>query len=175
MNKKEGIILDSPRLTIIPLTHSQLIKYLKTDNSLENELQLAPLSRIISPELIEPLQNKILPAVADSSNNFLFYTLWTMINKQERVLVGDLCFKGPPNEEGDIEIGYGTYPSFQQQGYITEVIGALIRWASVQPEVNAITAETNKTNIASIRALEKNNFQQFKTTEAMIWWRLRVK
>src|SRR6188474_1572284 len=111
-------MIETFRLIMIPLTYGQLLKYIHCDNSLEEELQLNPTERVMSPELIEAFEQTILPAVSDPSRNYLFSTLWTAIDKQEQCMIGDLCFVGEPNEAGEVEIGYGTYPQFQGHGYM---------------------------------------------------------
>ena len=90
-------------------------------------------------------------------------------------MVADLCFKGGPNAKGEIEIGYGTYPPFTGKGYMTDAIQVLVNWAFEQPGVKTILAETESTNTASHRTLEKNNFSPFKVKGEMIWWRLNKK
>jgi len=102
-------MIETKRLILKPLTHPQLLKYLKLDNSLEMDLNLKTTSRAISAELREALEQTILPNVADTNKNYLFSTLWTVISKEENKMVGDLCFIGEPNTDGEIEIGYGTY------------------------------------------------------------------
>ena len=102
-------MIETERLILKPLTYGQLKKYIRPDNSLETELKLNVTSRTISPELKEALEQTILPNVADTGKNYLFSTLWTVISKEENKMVGDLCFVGEPNTEGEVEIGYGTY------------------------------------------------------------------
>jgi RimJ/RimL family protein N-acetyltransferase len=123
-------------------------------------------------ELKEALEQLILPQVADSGDNILFSTLWTIIDKQKKLMVGDLCFKGTPNVQGEIEIGYGTYKDFQGKGFMTEAIKAISHWALSQAEVETILAETGKENITSHKTLSRNNFKAYKNVENMIWWRL---
>ena len=60
---------------------------------------------------------------------YLFSTLWTIILKEENKMVGDLCFVGEPDAEGEIEIGYGTYDEFRKRGYMTEAVNGMINWA----------------------------------------------
>jgi [ribosomal protein S5]-alanine N-acetyltransferase len=85
--------------------------------------------------------------------------------------VDNLCFKGEPNERGEVEIGYGTYPDFQNRGIMSEAIAALTEWAFGQEKVRTILAETEKSNAASARTLEKNNFRPFYEIADRIWWR----
>jgi RimJ/RimL family protein N-acetyltransferase len=168
-------MIETERLIIKPLTYNQLEKYILNDNSLEEELNLKETSRSISPELKEALEQTILPNVADTSKNYLYSTLWTLISKKENKMVGDLCFVGAPNADGEIEIGYGTYDIFTGLGFMTEAVGGMISWAKKQPEIHAIIADTEKQNTASFRVLEKNDFVKTGENETLLKWRLSVK
>lgn len=165
-------MINTKRLKIIPLTFNQLIKYAKCNNSLEKELNLNPSSRIISDELKEALENTIIPNVADKTKNYLFSTLWTAISIAENSMVGDLCIIGEPNELGEIEIGYGTYDEYQGRGYMTEIVGGIIEWAKSQSLVKSIVASTMKSNSASFKVLEKNNFIKIGETPLLFNWKL---
>ena len=74
------------------------------------------------------------------------------------ILCGSIGFKGPPDKQGIVEIGYSVLPEFQGQGLATEMVTAIVQWARQQPRVRRIEAEANIDNKASIRVLEKNNF-----------------
>jgi RimJ/RimL family protein N-acetyltransferase len=165
-------MIETERLLLKPLTYEQLVKYIQCDNSLEAELNLNETSRTISVELKEAFEQTILPNVADKSKNYLYSTLWTAILKTENKMVADLCIVGEPNAEGAIEIGYGTYDEFQGRGYMTEVVGGIIEWAKTQPMVRSVTAATDKTNVASFKVLQKNNFQKAGETDTLYNWQL---
>lgn len=167
-------MIETRRLILKPLTYGQLVKYAKCDNSLEEELNLNKTSRTISPDLKEALEQTILPNVADKNKNYLYSTLWTAISKTENKMVGDLCIVGEPNAHGEIEIGYGTYDEFQNKGFMTEMVSGIIEWAKTQPEVNSIIASTEKTNKASFKVLEKNDFLKFGETETSFNWQLKL-
>ena len=164
-------MIETERLILKPLTYEQLLKYTKCDNSLEVELNLKETSRTISPELKDAFEQTILPNVADKSKNYLYSTLWTGISKAENKMIGDLCIVGEPNEEGEIEIGYGTYDEFQGKGFMTEIVGGIIEWTKTQQVVKSIIASTDKTNIASFKVLEKNNFIKIGETETLLNWK----
>lgn len=168
-------MLETTRLLIKPLTYSQLVKYARADYSLEEELGINPSTHVISAELREALDKTILPNTADSSRNYLFSTLWTLISKTDNLMVGDLCFMGEPGTEGVVEVGYGTYEDFQKLGYMTEAIGAIIEWAKQQPEIKAIIASTEMTNKASYSVLLKNGFNKSVESGSLINWRLQLK
>ena len=98
-------MIETERIILRPLTYDQLVKYIKCDNSLEEELNLNETSRTISPELKEAFEQTILPNVADKTKDYLYSTLWTAISKDANKMVGDLCIVGEPNADGEIEIG----------------------------------------------------------------------
>jgi ribosomal-protein-alanine N-acetyltransferase len=171
MEYSGSLVLETERLLIRPLSYNQLREYTELNNRLEQSLGLNSFTRTLPDELKEALEQVILPQVA-ASDNHLYATLWTIIDKERKLMVGDLCFKGAPNAQGEVEIGYGTYDSFQGRGFMTEAIGAIAQWALKQPEVRAILAETDINNISSHRTLSKNSFKVYKKVENMIWWRL---
>lgn len=168
-------MIETERLIIKPLTYDQLVKYIKADNSLEVELNLNETSRTISPELKEAFEQTILPNVADTTKDYLYSTLWTVISKEANKMVGDICIVGEPNENGEIEIGYGTYDEFQKKGFMTEAVEGMISWAKSQPKILSIIASTEKENIASFTILLKNNFIKIGKTETLFNWKLQIK
>lgn len=168
-------MIETDRLTLIPLTFNQVTKYIKNDNSLEKELSLNVSSRDISAELKEALEQIILPDAADTNKNYLYSTLWIVILRADNNIVGDLCIFGEPNEEGEIKIGYGTHEEFRMKGYMTEAVGGIIRCAGSQPEVNSIIASTEITNIASCKVLENNKFIKVDETETEFNWRFKLR
>jgi [ribosomal protein S5]-alanine N-acetyltransferase len=164
--------LQTNRLNIIPLTKEQLVCYTLTDYSLENSLNVKPILRIVPSFLADVINNKIIPAVIDAGKDALYSTFWTIIDSQENVMVADLCFKGQPNENGEIEIGYGTYPAFEGKGFMTEAVGAMLLWAFAQPNIRVVIAQTAPSNIASQKILQKNNFVKYGETLENILWRV---
>src|SRR3954465_15883377 len=139
--------IKTERLILKPLSYSMLLKYVYDMNRLETELCVNS-SRIILPdELKKALQETIIPNSRKYSVHSVFSTLWIIIDRKRNQIVGDFCFKGPPGESGEVEIGYGTYPRFMRKGIMTEAIQSVSRWALQQPGITAILAETDKDNV----------------------------
>lgn len=164
--------INTKRLKIKPLNETQMRKYILDDFSLEDELNLKYNSRSVSERIKKNIETKIIPSLIDKTKNSLYNTFWTVINVEKNTLVADICFKGEPNENGEIEIGYGTYEEFQGNGFMTEAIYGLINWAFNQEKIKAILAETDPKNIASIIILEKNKFVKINETSENISWKL---
>ena len=104
-----------------------------------------------------PLFLSWLEAAPDRAGWFGWYALARMDGGVAPLLVAGGGFLGPP-EDGTVHIGYSVLPQFQQQGYATELVGGLVRWAFAQPGVSRIAAETEWANPASVRVLEKSGF-----------------
>jgi ribosomal-protein-alanine N-acetyltransferase len=165
-------MISSKRLILKPLTHDQLIKYIQNDGALETELGINPSPRVISPALAEALTETVLPNVADEGKNHLFSTLWAIILKEENKMIGDVCFVGEPDEEGEIEIGYGMYEEYRGNGYMTEAVACILAWAQKQDGVKSVFAQTAKDNAASFSILVTNNFERVGEDEQLFNWRL---
>lgn len=77
-----------------------------------------------------------------------------------RMLIGSGGFKGPPDENGTVEIGYSLLPPYRKRGYTTEAVEALVTWAFGHPEVVRVIAEALPGNTASVRILQKVGFSE---------------
>ena len=100
----------------------------------------ALLARTTDPELIQPYTDMLDLSLAHPEQ-WVWYTAWGLYQNDSGDWVGDLCFKGLP-ENGQPEIGYGLLPEYEHQGYATEAVRAACRWAFEQPGVTAVEAET---------------------------------
>lgn len=141
----------------------------------EKEFNLLPTKKNISAELKEALEQTILPNVFDKDKDYLYHTFWTIISKPDNRMVGDICFVGEPDPNGEIEIGYGTYQEFRNRGFMTEAVSRIVTWAKAQPKVKSIFAATTKENIASYSILEKNGFVHIGEVDDMLSWKIELK
>jgi ribosomal-protein-alanine N-acetyltransferase len=169
---KFSLILETDRLKIVPLTYQQLIIYLKAKDVFETEFALAVTGRIISEDVKDMVESFTLPKMKRAGqDNYLYFTFWVAINKLTNTIVAELGFKGPPDRNGDVEIGYGTMPGHRGSGYMTEAVSAMLVWALSREGVRGVLAEVDETNLASLRVVEKNGFKQFDKRGKMTWWR----
>jgi RimJ/RimL family protein N-acetyltransferase len=83
--------------------------------------------------------------------------------QRDQTLVGNGGFKGKPNDEGWVEIGYEIAPGYRNQGLATEFAMALIDFALASPNVTGICAHTLAEENASCAVLRKCGFE--KTAE----------
>ncbi len=116
----------------------------------------ALLARTTDPELIQPYTDMLDLSLAHPEQ-WVWYTAWGLYQNDSGDWVGDLCFKGLP-ENGQPEIGYGLLPEYEHQGYATEAVRAACRWAFEQPGVTAVEAETAPDHAASQAVLHRVGF-----------------
>ncbi|WP_410990866.1 GNAT family N-acetyltransferase [Bacillus cereus] len=95
-----------------------------------------------------------------------------VLRKEDDSVLGDIGFKGKPNENQTVEIGYGFIEKYWNQGYATEAVKELIDWAFKTGEVETIIAETLLDNYSSMRVLEKLHMKRVNATEMMINWKI---
>lgn len=100
----------------------------------------------------------------------LLWGSWLVISQADGNIIGDIGFKGRPSANKDVEIGYGLLERYQNNGYATEAVGALVDWALSRPDVATVFAETTVTNRASIRVLEKIGFQKTNESDRSLHW-----
>ena len=102
----------------------------------------------------------------------LSWGAWYVLRKEDDIVLGDIGFKGKPNENQTVEIGYGFIEKYWNQGYATEAVRELIDWAFKTGEVETIIAETLLDNYSSMRVLEKLHMKRVNATETMINWKI---
>lgn len=101
-----------------------------------------------------------LPFFYDSfKENGNYWGSFFIIHKADRRLLGTCGFKGAPDDEGSIEIGYEIEASYRLQGLATETAQGLIDFALQHEEVKKIIAHTLAQENPSVSILKKLGFQ----------------
>lgn len=107
---------------------------------------------------------------------------WTYfpIHKQDNTLIGTCGYKGPPDEQGEVEIGYEIAEPYRNKGLATELAKGLMDNAFRLNGVTSFLAYTLGELNASTRVLTKCGFQKTDVIEdeeeGTIWkWELKRK
>jgi RimJ/RimL family protein N-acetyltransferase len=96
-----------------------------------------------------------------------------LVERTTGVVVGMASFKGPPDDQGVVEIAYGIAPAHRGRGFATEAANALVAFASVDPRVRRIRAHTLPERSASASVLTKAGFELLGPVEdpedGLVW------
>jgi [ribosomal protein S5]-alanine N-acetyltransferase len=165
-------IIYTPRMRLISLTQDQLRECLLAGPDLHVLLGVPLAEGVVSNPAMRAMRVKIDKMMVTLPEDHLWLTYWLLVERSSHVGIGMAGFKGVPGKDGKTEIGYGLAPLYQRQGYMTEAVRALAKWALEQPVCNVVTAETLAENIPSHRVLEKTGFHVVRKTQAELFWEI---
>ena len=97
---------------------------------------------------------------------------WFVTLADNNQVIGDIGFKGKPDKQGIVEVGFGIIPEMHNKGIATESVRAIIGWALSSIKVKKIVAECLIDNIPSIKVLEKLGMTRTGMENGMINWEL---
>jgi ribosomal-protein-alanine N-acetyltransferase len=164
--------LNTLRLELIPLSRKQLILYLERNDGLIEGVGLVTRD-ILSNNLCKAISMKVEKMAGIDAKDHPWITYWLINHKENQFGIGMLGFKGVPDSQGQVEIGYGIDPAYENQGYTTEAVIRLVKWAFRDHRCTRIIAPgTKKDNPASNRILEKAGMKIYNETDQSYSWAL---
>lgn len=84
---------------------------------------------------------------------------WGISVKGKTKLIGSICLWNFVAETKKAEVGYDLNPEFQNLGFMSEALKAILEYGFKSLQLNTIEAFTHFKNENSIKLLEKNNFE----------------
>ena len=164
------MVVNTDRLELYALNTQQMRLWLYDIPALEKELNCS-----YKAEAIEGFFRKIVEGQAvlteEHASEYYWHSFWFLIRKSDRVVVGSADFKAGPNENGEVEIGYGLGKEFEGSGYMTEAVAAMSAWAKAQDRVSHVIAETDLDNVPSQNILKRCGFAETRRGES-VWWKV---
>jgi len=166
--------LHTERLELMALSSRQLRLYRDSPEQLEVELGF-PVSRAVVTQRVRRAIGKKLARMEQVEEaRHLWFTYWLMVIAKGPFGAGLLGFKGAPDAQGQVEVGYGIDPAYQRQGYTTEAVKRMIQWAFADQACSSIVAlGVDRANIASQRVLHKVGMSLYEKAEECLSYRLR--
>jgi len=152
--------IETERLRLVPATDAHVEAEIGDLARFFEFLGVEPTSEWPSDDLAEVLPLFLEQLVDDETN--VGWVSWYFVDRASSPsrLVGGGGFKGQPDDEGTVEIGYETVPSRRRLGIATEAVGALVTWAFEDDRVRRVIAETRRDNEASIGVLRRLGFRE---------------
>jgi GNAT superfamily N-acetyltransferase len=166
------IKLESERLTLLAFSPAQLKAYLHHPAILSEELGIRLLGSTNSPDVARAIGlklEKMKPVLEDEQ---AWITYWLIIPHVNPAGAGLIGFKGIPNEHGEVVIGYGIDPDYQNKGYMTDAVRLLAGWAFRDNHCKVIIAEILKSNHASIRVQQKAGARLVNQNDKEVFYHL---
>lgn len=153
-------VLETPRLFV----HAGTITLAQAELNDTNEL-----ARLLNADLVcwpPPLNDadsmKYFADFIERHPHGVGWGAWYIVRRatpeSSSILIGNGGFKGMPDEQGTVEVGYSIIEQFQRQGYATEAVNALLKWAFSHQEVRRVIAHTLPDLTPSQKVLEKCGF-----------------
>ena len=162
--------INTERLEVIPLNCQQLRLWVEDIEKLEKELNCKYKAEPMEGFFLDIVKEQ-LKITDEDRENYLWHSFWFIVRKEDRTVIGSIDFKDIPNENGEVEIGYGLGKEFEHNGYMTETVRALSNWALEQSKVKNIIAETDINGYASQNILKRCGFKEYKRKDTS-WWKL---
>lgn len=163
------MIIETERLYLIPLTADQLRLWIVDISALEKDLNCSYRAEPMNDVFLAIVKAQ-LGVTENDVENYLFHSFWFIMRKADRVIVGTADFKGIPNKDHDVEIGYGLGIDYEHNGYMTEAVQGMSDWAKAQDKIHHVIAETEINNPKSHNVLKRCGFVQYRQ-DTTLWWR----
>jgi ribosomal-protein-alanine N-acetyltransferase len=88
------------------------------------------------------------------------YNRWAIIRKSDARTIGTCGYHKWQKRHNRAEIGYDLQPAARNQGFMAEALTVVLQFGFEQMDLNRIEALIYPSNLASIRLLEKLQFQK---------------
>jgi len=164
--------ISTTRLELIPLTQQQLEMCLSDLSAFEMQMGLTITRNFFTERVRRAIRMKVEKMRNVDESQHVWFTYWLIIIQGENIGAGMLGFKGHPNDDGSTEIGYGISPKYQNKGYMTEAVRALVDWAFSHEYCKVITA-TEVENPASKHLLKKMGARLISKSTTTTSWEIR--
>lgn len=113
------------------------------------------------PELYDADATRWTLARVEESGDPAWYMRYIVLRGDDGArgtLVGVCGYKGPPDDTGMVELGYGVLPAYRRRGFAAEAVRGLLANAFDDPRVTRVAAETLPALEASIGVLRTCGF-----------------
>lgn len=153
----------SQRLLLKPLNKKELELYIDSREGFERDKNLKVSGVTLNEDCCEELREIISsnPSVWACSDGYLLNTLWLLIDRELKSIIGQFWFNGKPNTNGEVEMFFSIEKAYRKQGYSIESVSKLIEWAKEHKPFRVLSVEVSDHNNAALASLKKLGFKKF--------------
>jgi RimJ/RimL family protein N-acetyltransferase len=152
--------IESAHLQLLPYSPAQLLALIDSVAAFESQTGLRTAEGLREFYVSGEISADWLDRLRTAKEADPWVHGFAVVERESQTIIGSAGFKGPPDGDGRVEIGYGIVPDYQGRGYATEAAAALVAFALADNQVKLIRAHTLPTPNASTRVLEKCGFRR---------------
>jgi ribosomal-protein-alanine N-acetyltransferase len=147
-------MIETERLQLIACNKMHFGALLESEQALADLLGAEQAENwLVFPETLDFIPQAV--RMLESNPQILRWGMQIFLKKDENKIIGNGGFKGVPDAEGMVEIGYAISPSYENQGLATEAARAMIDYAFSWSNVRMVDAHTLAEENASGKILQK--------------------
>jgi RimJ/RimL family protein N-acetyltransferase len=165
--------LHTAHLTLQPYLPSQLLALIDGVPQFEEQMGMRSGDGLRDMFVSDEVSAHWLALLRVSSSADPWVFGFSVIHDDDRRVIGAASFKGPPDEDGVVEIAYGIVAGYRGRGYATEAASALVGFARERVDVRTIRAHTLPHPNASTHVLTKCGFHHLGEVEdpddGLVW------
>lgn len=168
--------LETKRLRAIAL-EEKLLELSVSPPALERALGLPESGFDIPPELAAEMRAGVdaaLGLMRARPLDWMWITTWQVVHKEEQRIIGAIQFNGPPDDTGQVQIGFLIQGLYQGEGFMSELLPAVTHWVLSQPAVRVLAAQTATDNAPAQKVLSRAGFHRAAEDAHSIWWAAAV-
>ena len=158
--------IQTQRLLLFPFTQQGLALFNKDIAAFEKAYNVAYHGEELD-NLLKSFLKKLEKEIEDDPQNYLFFTEFLIMRKEDRKVIGSIDYKYVP-KEGVTEVGYGLNPAYTGQGYMTEALLAFLEFGK-KLGIRTVRADTLVENVKSQNVLKRCGFRYLYQKENL-WW-----
>lgn len=162
--------LVTERLILMPITLSITNSLLEKNNCAIKELGYNIHHKWPTDDTMDILP--IIKETLEKDKEPSGFETWMIIKRENNMVIGDIGFHGKPDENGEVEVGYGLVIDERNKGYGFEALNAILNWALSINVVNVIKAECLNTNIPSKKILKKAGMVEINKDDTLTYFEL---
>ncbi|WP_150275456.1 GNAT family N-acetyltransferase [Paenibacillus tepidiphilus] len=164
--------IETDRLLIIPITYSMANSILHSDYKAFDNMGVHLSGKWPKQDTLDILH--FIKDTLSKDDEVDGFGVWMIVKKEDMTAIGDAGFKGGPDENGAIEIGFGLVEEEQRKGYGYEAASSLLEWGSQIAGVKVIKADCLIDNAGSIHLLKKCGMRETGRDLELIYWEKNV-
>ena len=163
--------VETERLVLFPYTKENLALFNNDLASFEETYGVVYRGEELD-YLLAGFLRKLEREIADDPENYLFFTEFLIVLRENSHVIGSIDFKYVPRD-GVTEVGYGMNPSYTGHGYMTEALTAFLGFGK-SLGIRTVRADTRKDNFKSQNVLKRCGFVFTHEDEKRFWWEIRL-